>query len=372
MLHARAEQTNPAKPLTVLLLDGQSTFALPVIRCLSAMPGTRIHVLATSNLLPVRASRAVASFRCWNGLDQPGGAEFCAAYAREVGADVCLAVDIPTIEAAALNPGPRAVAFTPIPPLASLRIACDKWDFARFVQSRALPHPESLLCVDSDSGRAELRDLVFPVLIKPRSGGNGAGIRRFDDADALLRHLAAHPDLWGNTIAQHLIAGHDIDCSVLCVDGRVIAHTIQRGFTSTVGYKPPGGIEFTHHQKVLDIAQALVAELQWTGVAHIDLRTHADSGDVSLIEVNPRFWGSVLGSEHAGVNFPHLACLAGLARTFDYPQSRACRFVAGNTAARIWRQGHFGSKIAGFTIADTVFRYMLSDPLSSALEWFLS
>jgi phosphoribosylaminoimidazole carboxylase (NCAIR synthetase) len=312
----------------------------------------------------------VASFRVWGGLNEAGGAQQLMNRAREVAADVCLAVDLPAIEAATLAPVLAGVTFAPLPSVDSLRVACDKWDMAQFLAARRFPHPRSVLCVDDANCRAQLRALDFPVLLKPRVGGNGAGIERFTDPDSLLAHLTTHPKRWGTTLAQRLVAGHDIDCSVLCVQGRVIAHTIQRGFTPTVGFRPPGGIEFTQHEGVLRVVRDLMRALNWNGVAHVDLRQSAETGAISIIEINPRFWGSVIGSRHAGINFPHLACVAGLGRTFEYPAFRRCRYVAGNTAVRFWSRGQLGTRIAGFTIADTVFRYALSDPLSSALEWF--
>jgi D-aspartate ligase len=119
------------------------------------------------------------------------------------------------------------------------------------------------------------------------------------------------------------------------------------------------------------VVRAVMAELHWSGVAHVDLRAHEESGEISIIEINPRFWGSVLGSLHAGVNFPYLACLNALGQEFDYPQFRDCRYVAGTTAAGIWRSGKYGITASGFALGDTVFRYILDDPLSSVLEWFL-
>ena len=57
----------------------------------------------------------------------------------------------------------------------------------------------------------------------------------------------------------------------------------------------------------------------WNGVAHIDMRIDAEDGEVKIFELNSRFWGSILGSLRAGVNFPHLACLSALKIPFPKP-----------------------------------------------------
>jgi D-aspartate ligase len=112
--------------------------------------------------------------------------------------------------------------------------------------------------------------------------------------------------------------------------------------------------------------------LEWTGVAHLDLRVDGRSGAVTVIEANPRFWGSVLGSLHAGVNFPYLTCLASLGQPFEAPGFRACRYVSGAGAVEQWLRGRLGTKYAGFGFSDTVFRYVLSDPWPTVAETLLS
>jgi predicted ATP-grasp superfamily ATP-dependent carboligase len=52
-------------------------------------------------------------------------------------------------------------------------------------------------------------------------------------------------------------------------------------------------------------AASVVAELGWTGVAMVEFKK---DDDYRLMEVNPRFWGSLPLATRAGVNFPRLLC----------------------------------------------------------------
>jgi predicted ATP-grasp superfamily ATP-dependent carboligase len=366
---ARAD--GDSRPFSVLILDGESPYALRVAQCLVTQRPAQIHVLSKSARTPLRFSRLVESFQTWNGVANPSAVESCSAHARRLGVDLYLGTAEAAVGFLARERKHLALPCVPVPAVDNLQTSLDKWKLAEFLRARALTHPPTVLCISGEASREEMSALRFPVLMKPRMGGNGFGIRRFQDAAALERHLGASSGLYGEFIAQTEIRGRDIDCSVLCRDGEVLAYTIQQGFTPSAAFKSPGGVEFTHDPAVIHIVRKLMAALRWSGVAHIDLRYDLDSGAVNIIEINPRFWGSVLASLHAGVNFPHLACLAALGVTFDEPDFRSCRYVAGSTALSYWKRGKFGKSAAGFSFTDTVFWYSRWDPLPTLVEPFL-
>ena len=363
------------KDLSVLLIDGESSFSLSVARCLNAS-GVRLHVLSTSATVPLRFSRHCSTFHVWNGCDRDGADGELVRIARQLGVDICLGAGLPAIQFLSQHAGRLRLRVAPVPHPYDLNITADKWAFASFLKRCRLPHPDTILAaalLAEDGARHDrLGELRFPVLLKPRGGSNGIGITRFETPDPLLRRLRDNPQLLDRHIVQSLIPGHDIDCSVLCDNGRVLAYTIQRASGDiTTSFRPARRIEFVEDHRVLEVVSALMTSIGWTGVAHVDLRIDARTDEVTLIEVNPRFWGSVLGSLHAGVNFPHLACLAGMGQPFDVPRFRPCRYVSGAGAIEQWLRGRFATKQAGFGVSDTVFRYVLTDPLPTVAETLL-
>ncbi len=155
---------------------------------------------------------------------------------------------------------------------------------------------------------------------------------------------------------------------MLCRDGEILAHTIQQPFTRATNFTPAGGVEFVCDDRVLAVTRATMAALKWNGVAHLDLRYDTTRHALVLLEINPRFWGSLLGSLHAGVNFPLLTLRASLGESFDPPSFRACRYVSATTAILFWRSGRFGMARAGFRVTDTGFRYAWCDLLAWIAE----
>jgi predicted ATP-grasp superfamily ATP-dependent carboligase len=287
---------------------------------------------------------------------------------------LCLAIDEPAIRFVASQRQQLTIPSAPTPPVHSFDATADKWALACFCRAHDLPHPMTTLRATEREVAQSIRTFEFPVLLKPRRGSNGIGIKRFDDPSTLFRYLRDHAGFLDSHIVQAMFPGRDVDCSVLCENGRILAHTIQRGFImgDTNRFQSPGGVEFIDDQRVLGIVSQVMAALDWTGVAHVGLREDERSGQITILEVNPRFWGSVLGSLHAGVNFPYLACLAGLKLPFTVPQSRPCRYVSGKAAVGCWKRGQVGADRAGFGFLNTVFRDALRDPWPSFAELALN
>ena len=85
------------------------------------------------------------------------------------------------------------------------------------------------------------------------------------------------------------------------------------------------------HPQVLAVAQRLVAELGWSGIANIDFRVD-EAGQPHVLEINGRYWATLLGSTLAGVNFPDLVCRRALGEEVDRPPVAAGTFMQ----ARRW------------------------------------
>jgi hypothetical protein len=91
---------------------------------------------------------------------------------------------------------------------------------------------------------------------------------------------------------------------------------------------------------------------------------------VNVIEINPRFWGSLLGSLSAGINFPHLACLAALGQDLPQTRMRHVRFVAGTAAVRLaWQRLWNPTKIR-LHFDKTGISFVLRDPLPETFAAF--
>jgi predicted ATP-grasp superfamily ATP-dependent carboligase len=257
----------------------------------------------------------------------------------------------------------------PVPTVEAFDTVNDKWSLAQRLAGLGLPHPPTILLESGPAFERALHDLPFPVLFKPIRGSYGYGILRFEEPEAVIGFLQDRPGFAGRYVVQSYITGTDIDCSVLCRDGEILAHTIQEGFLpATSPFGSPAGIRFLDDPPVLDVVARLMAALRFNGVAHVDMRYDDRGGPPLVIEVNPRFWGSVLGSLAAGVNFPYLACLAGRGVSFASPAVRNTKFVHGGAVARQWLGRLRGGPRPTFSMTETSLRYSLADPGPELVE----
>ena len=329
--------------LSVLLLDQHGHFSQNVAVCLGKVRGLRLHVLSDAPWPAVRSSRFVRSFHLFSSRHD--AAEQLNQACRATGAEVVLPVgefglDLLTRCRTTL---PASVSLPPLTTPEQLATVTDKFALANQLAALGLPTVATVLFTTVAAARADLDRLTFPVLLKPLTGGAGLGIRRFETPDALLPALTTLPP--GSYIIQSYIPGRDVDCSVLCRDGNILAHTIQ---TSHHPRRDPYGVDtalrFLPHPAVLATVKKFLGALRWHGVAHLDTREDARDGRIYIIDIAARFWETLPGSLAAGVNFPLLACLAARNIPFAPPAFQPITFFAAKTPLRElitqWSAGH--------------------------------
>ncbi|MDB4910453.1 MAG: protein tyrosine phosphatase, partial [Gemmatimonadetes bacterium] len=92
--------------------------------------------------------------------------------------------------------------------------------------------------------------------------------------------------------------------------------------------------------KLLDYSTRLLRALEWDGVAMVEFRHDAATGDTALMEVNGRFWGSLPLNTAAGVDFPLYAWQLSQGITPAPPASYPVGLRVRWTAGSLERAGH--------------------------------
>ncbi len=357
-----------AAPLTVLVLEGDYRLTGAVLFCLSRQAGVRVHLLARDPLSPYRFSGYVRKFH----LLAPDRSEvefvaFAQQTARRTKADVLLPVDVAGMRFVLAHRAALATAcrLLPLPEAAYYEIATDKGLLGAFMQQHHIPAPDTIVDIWHNLP-AQLDDFRFPVLLKPIEGSGGRGIVRYATREALLAAVAALP-VGSRYVIQTCIEGYDIDCNVLYHDGQLVAHSMQKGLVAAAeAYAPTEAIEFVHHDAVLTVVDGLMRALHWNGVAHLDLRYDTRTGQIKVIEINTRFWLTVVGSAlAAGVNFPVLACQVAAGRPVAPVPFREGRYIpfANYLRHRFGRRPRRPDDVR-FALRDTSVRAFLGDPLT--------
>jgi len=156
----------------------------------------------------------------------------------------------------------------------------------------------------------DLEDIKkYPVLIKPRFSCGSRGISLCKNLLELKRKFKKTSEDYGPLLIQEYIKeGEEIGYYALFgKDSRSLAFTIQKRIRS---YPVSGGPstlrETILYPQIKDLGENILKHLNWQGVAMVEFKIDKRDNIPKLMEVNPRFWGSLALSIAAGVDFPFL------------------------------------------------------------------
>jgi predicted ATP-grasp superfamily ATP-dependent carboligase len=179
----------------------------------------------------------------------------------------------------------------PISDYKTLTMLNNKWDFYLFLKKHNISSPKTML-FDSAKIKDIMRKQIFPVITKPLDSENSNNVVKVDNFEELYnqRRIVNLP-----LLVQEYIPGYDINLCIFSSNGRIKSWTINR--------RTDTGILFDNNKDILKIGEKIVKVLNFSGLIHFDLRFNELDGTVSVIECNPRVWGSMLHSTYVGVNF---------------------------------------------------------------------
>lgn len=357
---------------SVLIPDGEHPLSLLVARCLARAPEVKVYILSSKRWTLSRFSRHRCLYQFKPiGTDDEGRFEALVEIIKQRGIDIVL----PITEGGAKFIATRydslseMVAISPIPNPQALRTAINKWSLNQLACEQHLPAPPSILVTFAPAFYERLSVLEYPVLLKPTSEAGGRGIKLFDNPLDLQMFLEGQDkeQFKNRYLVQSYIPGLDLGLSVLCREGEILAYTIQQGLVAQYLGRLKA-MQFIRQENVLENGRTLLSALNWSGVAHIDMRYDSRDRRVKILEVNGRFWGSLMGSLVAGVNFPYLACLVALGIPFPMPQYRFCKYFKTQVATKEAIRRLCGKSEFAFSFGETGWRFLLNDPLPQVLN----
>ncbi len=117
-------------------------------------------------------------------------------------------------------------------------------------------------------------------------------------------------------------------------------------------------------KKLLDLAVKVYNSVECRDFGRVDFRLRQDTGAPTILEINPRYWRSLLGSVVAGVNFPYLACLLALNIPFPHPTYANGRYIHESRVAmrQLIMQALRTGKTANFRFGETCLMLAARDP----------
>ena len=228
----------------------------------------------------------------------------------------------------------KFVSFTgiPTPEYDTLIKARDKAQTLQLAEELDIPHPETYF-----DKRPKLKQIKnefnFPVILKPRESSGSRGIVYVESPNKLESEYKKVKSRYGPPIIQEFIphAGA-YGVSMLFNHGEPRAsftHKRLREYPISGG--PSTLRESTKHPEAEKYATEILKALNWHGVAMVEFRVDARDNKPKLMEINPRFWGSLPLATLSGVDFPYLLYTmiieGDIKPVFDYKVGVKCRWL---------------------------------------------
>ena len=366
--------------ISVLIPDGETWDAVKVLRCLSHVSGITAHVLAKTRLPQARLSRYCSSCHCHTSENDDDWIRVIRSIVRSLRIDVVLPVTENGVELVARNR--KAVSeFVAIPPLADsdiISMTQDKWSFQCYAIENGFPVPASVLIGkvgETSVASLDINSIEYPALLKPTLLDGGSGIVKVKEPSDLAY-------AWNNGRiikgCQYMLQSY-LPGVVFCLGfysqgGQIISYTLWKTLLTSSKrlYFSARAMEYVNNEEVIELTIRLISAMKWDGIANIDFLVDSNNGSVKILDFNPRFGQSLLGSLVAGVNFPLLACLGAMGR--EYPnmqQQETIRYAHPATQSKVMISRFMGRRPpVNVRWKNGSLQFAVRDPLPELVDTF--
>jgi predicted ATP-grasp superfamily ATP-dependent carboligase/phosphoglycolate phosphatase-like HAD superfamily hydrolase len=183
-------------------------------------------------------------------------------------------------------------------------LVSNKWYARKLAKMVNVSYPQSIL-LKSDETKP-IFDFIeksgLPIVVKGL--GDNSKPNFIADIDRLLKVLNVRIKK-EKILLQEYIPGTGVGYFVLSVRGKPLAEFAhQRIFEAT----PLGGASVKAQtfldSEIFDLGRSIIHKLEWTGLMMVELKKENETGNFYLMELNPKFWGSLELAYRAGVDFP--------------------------------------------------------------------
>jgi carbamoyl-phosphate synthase large subunit len=229
--------------------------------------------------------------------DDPGFVDALLAVARREGVTVIVPTvdsELQPLAAARARFGEEGIALV-LAHAATLAVCLDKW--ALHERCRHTVRVPATWLVDTPFA---VHEVTLPAIVKPRSGSGSRGIRLVHDA-AELRALPRD----GTLLVQEHLPGAEYSLDVLArADGHVAAVVPRERLRVDSGIAITG--RTLRDERLESYGRAVAELIGLTTVANVQAKLDI-TGEPALLEVNPRFPGTMPLTIAAGIDMPRLA-----------------------------------------------------------------
>ncbi|TES90004.1 MAG: carboxylate--amine ligase [Candidatus Cloacimonadota bacterium] len=209
-----------------------------------------------------------------------------------------------------------------VPDFEKVRSAFNKIFAYALAGKIGIPYPKTVVPENIFEINKISENFHFPVVIKARED-TGSHLIDYvfkpSELEEKYKNFLKRYKVKDLPMVQQYIEGDGYGFFALYQNGRpkrIFMHHRIREF-------PPGGGASSCAESFFDpvlknYGMKLLNALQWHGVAMVEFKK--GNGDYSLMEINPKFWGSLDLAIASGVDFPYDLCQIGMGEELNYSE----------------------------------------------------
>lgn len=193
----------------------------------------------------------------------------------------------------------------------------DKHRLMKNCQKYGYPHPKTTIVEGNTLEGIDVNCLYYPLLIKPNNTWGARGMTLCRTKDELLEKFPIIVQEFGKCHLQRYIkpGGHQVEVQIyMNEDGELVQSSVIKKFR---WYPENGGSSCCNvsykNDKIVDICYHLAKSIGWVGFADFDTIEDPDTGELLIMELNPRVpacvkscfvsgidWSDVIANEYLG------------------------------------------------------------------------
>ena len=210
----------------------------------------------------------------------------------------------------------------------------DKHKLMEVCQQHNYPHPRTTIVNGDSLEGVDVDSLTYPLLIKPNHTAGGRGMTLVNNKEELQEKFPVIHNGFGDCHLQTYIpaGGAQVEVQLYVNEKRELVN-------SSVIYKyrwyPENGgssccAKSVKNEKIVDILYHLLLDIGWVGFADFDTIEDPRTGELLIMELNPRLPSCVKTAFEAGVNWAEIVVNGYLGlpqKHYDYIENEFVRYM---------------------------------------------
>jgi predicted ATP-grasp superfamily ATP-dependent carboligase len=312
--------------MKILVTDGEYKHTLGIVRSLGRQ-GHEVSVLVRDRGDLAARSRFCSTAEIVPNLTVDNFAEVVLKVLKRKQYDLLMPVGFrSTLAAASSKKALTSLTHLEVAEAGKIELAADKKGVRELALGLGLNVPATFYPSSIEGARELAGQLLYPVVLKPPSEALPKSIRVVRSQKEFLPSFESLRATWPLSpdelpMIQSFVPGYGCGFFALYQNGvckRVFMHRRIRE------YPPAGGVsccaESFYDPNLKKAGIKLLDALNWHGVAMVEFRYDPDEKKYTLLEINPKFWGSLDLALAAGADFPRYLCEMASGENLSYAE----------------------------------------------------